>query len=171
MKPLTYNDLRGRSWTSSATRMVDMEVDIPFDLTPPAGARDRIPTARRSCPASAKTLYFCIPRNDKLLAYWDTVADRLFKIHNSLNLQGVFQQLPLYDPPIDPALLVRAAAAGLDVSAIVSGLNQPLPLVRFQLLVVQGSGDLPGSKIARRKPAGRHRKAGQRIDLAAACPA
>ena len=63
------------------------------------------------------------------------MADRLFKIHNSLNLQGVFQKLPLFDPPIDPALLVRAAAAGLDVSAIVNGLNQPLPLVRFQLLV------------------------------------
>jgi hypothetical protein len=47
----------------------------------------------------------------------------------------VFQRLPLYDPPIDPALLVRATAAGLDVSAVVSGLNQPLPLVRFQILV------------------------------------
>ena len=67
------------------------------------------------------------------------MADRLFKIHNSLNLQGVFQQLPLFDPPIDPALLVRAAAAGLDVSAIVSGLNQPLPLVRFQLLVAKAT--------------------------------
>jgi hypothetical protein len=70
-----------------------------------------------------------------MLGYWGTVADRLFKIHNSQNLQGIFQQLPLYDPPIDPALLVRAAAAGLDVSAVVSGLNQPLPLVRFQLLI------------------------------------
>jgi hypothetical protein len=41
----------------------------------------------------------------------------------------------LFEPPIDPALLVRAAAAGLDVGAIVSGMNQPLPLVRFQYLV------------------------------------
>src|SRR5262249_534666 len=40
-----------------------------------------------------------------------------------------------FEPPIDPALLVRAAAAGLDVGAIVSGMNQPLPLVRFQYLV------------------------------------
>ena len=32
-------------------------------------------------------------------------------------------------------MLARAAAAGLDVGAIVNGLNQPLPLVRFQLLV------------------------------------
>src|SRR4030095_7407066 len=79
--------------------------------------------------------YFCVPRNDKLLSYWDTIADRLFKIRNSLNIQGIFRQLPLFAPPIDPALLARAAAAGLDVGAIVSGLNQPLPLVRFSLLV------------------------------------
>src|SRR5260221_13866115 len=82
-----------------------------------------------------KALYFCVPRNDKLMQYWDTVADRLFKIHNSLNIQGIFQRVPLFEPPIDPALLARAAAAGLDVGAIVSGLNQPLPLVRFQYLV------------------------------------
>src|SRR5207244_4465023 len=76
-----------------------------------------------------------MPRNDNLLSYWDTVADGLFKIRNSLNLQGIFRQLPLFEPPIDPALLARAAAAGLDVGAIINGLNQPLPLVRFQLLV------------------------------------
>ena len=43
-------------------------------------------------------------------------------------------ELALFEPPIDPALLARAAAAGLHVGAIVNGLNQPLPLVRFQLL-------------------------------------
>jgi hypothetical protein len=41
----------------------------------------------------------------------------------------------LFEPPIDPALLAWAAAAGLDVGAVVAGVNQPLPLVRFQLLV------------------------------------
>ena len=46
----------------------------------------------------------------------------------------MFRQLPLFEPPIDPALLAKAAAAGSDVGAIVSGLNQPLPLVRFQFL-------------------------------------
>jgi hypothetical protein len=134
VKPLTYNDLRKKGIDPFGNAMIDMEVDIPFDITPPAGAGTD-PNGVQILPSIGKTLYFCIPRNDKLLGYWDTVADRLFKIHNSLNLQGVFQQLPLYEPPIDPALLVRAAAAGLDVSAIVSGLNQPLPLVRFQFLV------------------------------------
>jgi len=134
VKPLTYNDLRGDNLDAFGNALVDMEVDIPFDLVAPSGGAGA-PGGTQILPSIGQTLYFCIPQNDRLLAYWDTVADRLFKIHNSLNLQGVFQQLPLYDPPIDPALLVRAAAAGLDVSAVVSGLNQPLPLVRFRLLV------------------------------------
>ncbi|MBS1789172.1 MAG: insecticidal toxin protein [Acidobacteria bacterium] len=113
----------------------DIEADVPFDLMPyptkAAADNSRLATLR----GLGKALYFCVPRNDKLLSYWDTVADRLFKIRNSLNIQGTFRQLPLFEPPIDPALLARAAAAGLDVGAIVNGLNQPLPLVRFQLLV------------------------------------
>lgn len=113
----------------------DVEADIPFDLGPfpdtEAKDDDRLAVVR----GLGRALYFCVPRNDKLLSYWDTVADRLFKIRNSLNIQGVFRQLVLFEPPIDPALLARAAAAGLDVGAIVSGLNQPLPLVRFAFLV------------------------------------
>ncbi|MGC2745755.1 MAG: insecticidal toxin protein [Candidatus Angelobacter sp.] len=132
---LTYNQLRGKL-DAFGNEMVNMEVDLPFDIVAPGGSGGSA-TGTQILPSIGHTLYFCIPQNDKLLAYWDTVADRLFKIHNSLNLQGIFQQLPLYDPPIDPALLVRAAASGLDVSSIVSGLNQPLPLVRFQFLVAK----------------------------------
>jgi hypothetical protein len=133
--PQTYNSIRPNLDLFS-NALVDMEVDIPFDSAPsPGPAAD--PSGSNTLNSIGQTLFFCIPQNDTLLAYWDTVADRLFKIHNSLNIQGVFQKLPLFDPPIDPALLVRAAAEGLDVNAIVGGLNQPLPLVRFQLLVAK----------------------------------
>ncbi|MCB9489598.1 MAG: insecticidal toxin protein [Deltaproteobacteria bacterium] len=79
--------------------------------------------------------YFCLAKNDQILEYWDVVADRLFKIRNSLNIKGIFRQLPLFEPPIDPALLVRATAAGIDIGSVVAGLNQPLPLIRFRLLL------------------------------------
>ncbi len=138
VKPLTFNQLRADGLDAFGNTMVDMEVDMPFDLVAPSGTGTSL-NGSQILPSAGSTLYFCVPRNDQLLGYWSTVADRLFKIHNSLNLQGVFQQLPLYDPPIDPALLVRAAASGLDVSSIVSGLNQPLPLVRFSLLVAKAT--------------------------------
>ncbi len=132
-RPQTYDSLK-KDLNAFGNAMREVEADIPFDLVPhPTAASDDAPLATLSSLGAA--LYFCVPRNDKLVGYWDTVADRLFKIRNSLNIQGVFRQLPLFEPPIDPALLAKAAAAGLDVGAIVSGLNQPLPLVRFGVLV------------------------------------
>ena len=134
VRPQTYANLQS-DLKQFGSVMRDMEAAVPFDLSPfptdTSDSHEGLITTR----SIGKALYFCVPRNDKLLGYWDTIADRLFKIHNSLNFQGVFRQLALFEPPIDPAMLARAAAAGLDVGTIVNGLNQPLPLVRFQLLV------------------------------------
>lgn len=80
-------------------------------------------------------LLFCIPHNDKLYAYWDTVADRLFKIRHCMNIAGRVRQLPLFAPPIDPGLLVRASAAGLDIASIVANLYAPLPNYRFGFML------------------------------------
>jgi hypothetical protein len=131
-QPQTYASLK-RDLDAFGNALVALETEIPFDLAPhpsDAAELDRASTVS----SLGRTLYFCVPRNDKLLGYWDTVADRLFKIRNSLNLQGIFRQLPLFEPPIDPALLARAVAAGVDIGAAVSGMSQPLPLVRFAVL-------------------------------------
>jgi Tc toxin complex TcA C-terminal TcB-binding domain/ABC toxin N-terminal region/Neuraminidase-like domain/PA14 domain/Putative peptidoglycan binding domain/Salmonella virulence plasmid 28.1kDa A protein len=86
------------------------------------------------------TFYFCIPRNDKLLKYWDTVADRLFKIRHCMNIEGVVRQLPLFEPPIDPALLVRAFAKGIDISSVLNDINAPLPNYRFIYMLQRALG-------------------------------
>lgn len=83
---------------------------------------------------SAST-YFCVPANAELLSYWDTVEDRLFKIRNGMNIEGVVRSLPLFQPPIDPALLVRAAAAGIDIGSAADGLTAALPLHRFSVVL------------------------------------
>jgi hypothetical protein len=76
-------------------------------------------------------LAFCIPRNDKLVGFYDLIDDRLWKVRHCQNIDGVSRELPLYDPPIDPLLLIKARAAGLDIDAAVSGLYAPLPHYRF----------------------------------------
>ncbi|HLN62154.1 MAG TPA: hypothetical protein VK464_11435, partial [Symbiobacteriaceae bacterium] len=134
VRPQTYSNLR-QDLREFGTALRDMEADLPFDLLPAPGATASDGGRLRTLRSLGQALYFCVPRNERMLGYWDTVADRLFKIRNSLNFQGVFRQLALFAPPIDPALLAQAAAAGLDVAAIVNGLNQPLPLVRFAFLV------------------------------------
>jgi len=68
--------------------LTDLESEIPFDLAPhPSDAADTVQIDALS--SIGRVLYFCVPRNDTLMAYWDTVADRLFKIRNSLNIQGI----------------------------------------------------------------------------------
>lgn len=82
-----------------------------------------------------KVLAFCIPHNEELLKYWDRVEDRLFKIRNCMNISGVRRQLALFQPPIDPMLLVKARAAGLSLEDILSAMNKPLPYYRFIYLL------------------------------------
>jgi Tc toxin complex TcA C-terminal TcB-binding domain/Neuraminidase-like domain len=78
--------------------------------------------------------YFGIPNNDQLLNYWSTVEDRLFKIRHCMNIAGVVRQLPLFEPPIDPALLVKAAAAGIDPASVLSDLAVAPGPYRFERL-------------------------------------
>src|SRR5439155_7310747 len=82
-----------------------------------------------------KVLYFCVQENDKLVGYWNTVADRLFKIRHCMNIEGEVRQLPLFEPPIDPGLLVRAAAAGVDLSTALNDINAALPHYRFTTML------------------------------------
>ena len=83
--------------------------------------------------------YFCVTPNNKLLQYWDTVADRLSKIRRCMNIEGVVEQRPLFEPPIEPGLLVRAAAAGIDISSLLNDVDAPLPPYRFTVLLQKAS--------------------------------
>jgi hypothetical protein len=78
--------------------------------------------------------YFGIPANDKLLEYWERVGDRLFKIRHCLNIEGVARALPLFEPPINPALLVQAAAAGVDLGSVLREVDAALPSYRFAVM-------------------------------------
>ncbi len=129
-----FRQLKQAGLDRMSNALVQLESQFPFNtIASGPGAA----TADQSAAlfGIGRSLYFCLPQNQKLLAYWDTVADRLFKIRNSENIEGVFQQLPLFDPPLDPGMLVQAAAAGIDVSAIVSGANQPLGPLRSLPLI------------------------------------
>ena len=59
----------------------------------------------------------------------------LYKIRHCMNIAGIVRQLPLFEPPIDPALLVKAAAAGIDLSSVLNDVAAPTPFYRFQIVV------------------------------------
>jgi len=129
-----FAQLKAAGLDAMSDAMVTMEGQFPFNLLPPTG-----PSSGQDASGAlfglGRSLYFAIPPNPKLLGYWDTVADRLFKLRNSEDFDGRPQQLPLFDSPVDPGMLVKATAAGVNVGSIVNGISQPAGPVRALLLI------------------------------------
>lgn len=135
IKPQTYLSLLDK-WDAFGNAVVELEITAPFSNQTelPIGVVNG-EIALANIYGLASSLYFCIPNNPKLMAYWDTLADRLYKIRHCENIQGVFRKLPLFEPPIDPALLVKAAAQGLSIASVINDLNTPMPNYRFYYLL------------------------------------
>jgi hypothetical protein len=128
-----------------AKTYADLEPDLDGFSNAVAAAENTLAPAKVNVPVDPSApklpvlppLYFCVPPNDSLLRYWDTVADRLYKVRHCLNIEGVARQLALFAPPIDPGLLVRATAAGLDLGSVLNDTNAALPPYRFRVVVRQ----------------------------------
>nr|MDJ0567404.1 hypothetical protein [Pleurocapsa sp. MO_192.B19] len=79
---------------------------------------------------------FCVPENSEFISFWDRVEDRLFKIRHSLNIEGIFRQLPLFQPPLDVRALVQAfASGGRDIDSLLSDLNVAVPHYRYSFML------------------------------------
>jgi hypothetical protein len=135
--PRNFLQLKQAGLDRMSNAIAELESQFPFNTAPVSGSGSDPASTDQSDSlfGISRSLYFGIPPNPNLLGYWDTVADRLFKIRNSENIEGVVQQLPLWGAPLDPGMLVKAAAAGLDIGSIVSGLNQPASPIRSTLLI------------------------------------
>ena len=69
-------------------------------------------------------LYFCLPKNDKLFGYWDTVADRSVQDSSLHEHRGAVRHYRCLNLRLILRLLVRAGLAGLD-------LEQPAPTMFY----------------------------------------
>lgn len=110
-----------------------VEVEVLLPNRPPEYACGEDP----AIPQVWTKLYFCVPQNETLLGLWDVVEDRLFKLRNAMNIEGIQRTLPLFAPPIDPALLVRATAAGIDIASVLNDLAVSSGPYRFTTYVAK----------------------------------
>ena len=136
IRPKSYRNLLN-DWDAFSNAMVDLELIFPYSSQVPVESISDDEPHYVNVYGFATSLYFCIPHNPKLLEYWNTVADRLFKIRHCQNIEGVFRQLNLFEPPIDPALLVQVAAQGLSIGSVLSDLSTPMPNYRFNFFHVR----------------------------------
>ncbi|NES18101.1 MAG: hypothetical protein F6K41_04040 [Symploca sp. SIO3E6] len=79
--------------------------------------------------------YFCLPENAKFIGYWTTIQQRLYNIRHELNIDGVQENLALFQPPINPLALMEAFAAGESIGEALSTLQVALPYYRFDVLI------------------------------------
>lgn len=79
---------------------------------------------------------FHVPQNDFFLDYWDRVADRIYKIRNGFNLDGIKQAPPMFGLPLDPAALARSGALSAGSQGITA-LNIQVPHYRFSVILAK----------------------------------
>src|SRR5690606_27706532 len=111
-RPMTFAELKNKGLDEMGNALIELEGAFPFNLGMPTDGESD-PEAAEPIFGIGRTLYFCIPHNEKMLSYWDKTADRLFKIRHCMNIEGVVRQLALFDPPLDPGMMVKAASAGI----------------------------------------------------------
>ncbi|MEQ1742475.1 MAG: neuraminidase-like domain-containing protein [Candidatus Nitrotoga sp.] len=137
-EPKAYKQIEG-DLDAFGNALVEVENIVPYKGSAPAlswkTTSGKATTGGDLGKSAIQSLYFCVPKNAEMLRYWDTVDDRLFKIRHCMNIEGGARQLPLFEPPIDPALLVRARAAGVDLGSVLNDLFAPVPHYRFNVLL------------------------------------
>jgi hypothetical protein len=130
IKSESYDSLKSK-WDDFSNAVVELENIFPYSSSVPVSSGSSSP----SLLGMGSALYFCIPSNEKLMEHWDIIADRLYKIRHCMDIDGVKRQLALFAPPIDPAMLINAAAQGLSLGSILSDLSSPPPIYRFNYLI------------------------------------
>lgn len=127
--PVTFQDIAAKYQNGQIPQfLIDMEHLSSQGAVQPI-------TGNITKPYNDLGYYFCIPDNEQLSAYWDRVEDRLYKIRHCLNIDGVAQPLPLFQPPLNPMDLVRAAAQGGNVLGVASQQQQNISYYRFTYLI------------------------------------
>lgn len=81
--------------------------------------------------------YFGVPQNEQFFRMWDVIDDRLYKIRNSLDLNGAPRTTALFDSPYNPAAIARAAAAGAGEALMPLTRRAALYPYRFSYMIDQ----------------------------------
>ncbi|HEX7993241.1 MAG TPA: hypothetical protein VF506_04915, partial [Streptosporangiaceae bacterium] len=124
---LTYEQVRDRTTAAANDDILELENVVPPLSS--AGAPPVIPNDSLFNP------YFYLPENEQFVELWSRVGDRLFKIRNGLNIDGVKQSLALFAPPVDVMALVQAFASGAGLAQVLADYSAAVPHYRFAYML------------------------------------
>lgn len=81
--------------------------------------------------------YFGLPQNLQLNTYWDQISQRLYNIRHALTIDGIFEQIPLFAPAIDPMQLVQQVASGQGAEGFLNVMQPTAPYYRFKVVIAK----------------------------------
>lgn len=82
-----------------------------------------------------KSTYFCVSTNPKLLDLGALINDRLFKIRNCQDINGVTRSLSLFEPALESGMIAQALSRGMGLTALLNDSIGPMPNFRFVALL------------------------------------
>jgi hypothetical protein len=129
-KQATYNDIVSAEDGNVPAFLIDMEAMPALPTTLPPGLISALEQRW-----SIFSAYFGIPENTQLLTYRKTIEDRLYKIRHGLNINGQTNNIPLFEPPINPADAAAAAGPGGAGVGSISSAAPAVPYYRFSYLI------------------------------------
>lgn len=137
--PLTFADILQRYGNDIPQFLIGLENAVPH-----TGLADLDTTGipDRYVPYNDLGTYFCVPENTTLVSYWDRIDDRLLKIRNCMNIQGVVRPLSLFAPPLDVNALIRSAIGSAAPRVVGQPQTSPPPY-RFRSVLAMAR-DLTG---------------------------
>jgi|GEM_PF-6593695 len=68
---------------------------------------------------------FFVPENEELVNYWNLIDDRLYKLRNCMNIEGVERQLAQFQPPIDPRQIVERLGGDRHLLNVPEPVSEP----------------------------------------------
>jgi hypothetical protein len=128
--PESFMTLKDK-WDSFSNALVQLENLFPF--TGAVNVSSSSPDM--NILGFGKGLYFCIPPNETIGGYWDTIEDRLYKIRHCQDINGIQRSLSLFAPQIDPAAIISALSKGMTLGGALGEFNASTPVYRFNFLL------------------------------------
>ncbi|OJJ14102.1 hypothetical protein BKI52_44045 [marine bacterium AO1-C] len=123
-KPLHKLHHEGKLWEGLQAR----EIAFTQAQLPTISHRE---TLHSSAYSHVSALYFGIASNHQIDQVWQTLKSRFFNLRHHLDINGNPLHLPLFQPSISPANLIRAKANGQLSQALANGGITQAPHHRF----------------------------------------
>lgn len=125
-RDLLGTDPRGHASVGTLPKVTSLGALFPEDNVVDVDPHDTFHTEDR------KT--FPLPGNAEFAGYWTRTADRLHKIRASEDIRGAKRSLALFQPPIDPRVIMAALSSGMSLRGATGAAANARPQYRYATL-------------------------------------